>query len=74
MKVTNIKISPPQHAATNEDYEIDLKSMLDPVLARILDRAESAGWDRRKAAYTMMFLAARKVTENRSNSEDEVTS
>ena len=48
-------IPPPSRAATDLNYEADLKVALDPILVELLDRAEAAGWDRRKAAYTVMF-------------------
>ncbi|RWC97968.1 MAG: hypothetical protein EOS32_01850 [Mesorhizobium sp.] len=63
MNVTNFNvIPPPSHAATDLNYEAELKVALDPVLDDLLDRTAAAGWDRRKAAYTIMFLAARKLS------------
>ena len=56
-------IPPPSRAATDLNYEADLRVALDPVLDDLLDRVEAAGWDRRKAAYTVMFLAARNLTD-----------
>jgi hypothetical protein len=35
---------------------------LKPLLTGLLDRAESAGWNRRTAASTLMFLAAQQVS------------
>lgn len=58
-------IPPPSRAATDLNYEADLKTALDPVLSELLDRAEYAGWDRRKATYTVMFLAARCLTDSK---------
>ncbi|RWA69272.1 hypothetical protein [Mesorhizobium sp.] len=63
MNMLNLNAIPsPSRAATDLSYEADLKVALDPVLDDLLDRTEAAGWDRRKAAYTIMFLAARKLT------------
>ena len=55
-------IPPPSRAATDLNY---LKVALDPILVELLDRAEAAGWDRRKAAYRVMFLAARNLTDGK---------
>jgi hypothetical protein len=57
------RFPPPQRSPSDLNHEADLKALLDPVLSELLDRAESAGWDRRKAAYSLMFLAARNVTD-----------
>jgi len=66
MNVMNLDmIPPPSRAATDLNYEADLKTALDPILSELLDRAEHAGWDRRKAAYTVMFLAARNLTDGK---------
>jgi hypothetical protein len=62
MNMTNIeRFPPPQRPPSDLNYDADLKAVLDPVLSELLDRAESAGWDRRKAACCVMFLAARNV-------------
>jgi len=68
MDTINInKIAPPQRAATELNYEADLKAVLEPVLNEVLDMTESAGWDRRKAAYTVMLLAARQLSDGKAN-------
>jgi len=73
MDTTNInKIAPPQRAATELNYEADLRVVLEPVLTEVLDTAESAGWDRRKAAYTVMFLAARQLSAGKSTPKTDV--
>ena len=70
MNVMNLNvIPPPSRAATDLNYEADLKVALDPILDDLLDRTEAAGWDRRKAAYTIMFLAARKLTDTKPSPE-----
>ncbi|UVK57522.1 hypothetical protein DBIPINDM_008108 (plasmid) [Mesorhizobium sp. AR02] len=67
MNMMNFNVlPPPSRAATDLNYEADLKVALDAVLADLLDRTEAAGWDRRKAAYTIMFLAARNLTDSKS--------
>lgn len=73
MDTINInKIAPPQRAATEMNYEADLKAVLEPVLTEVLDMTESAGWDRRKAAYTVMFLAARQLSDGKANPKTDV--
>jgi hypothetical protein len=62
------RISPPTRAATDLMYEAELKATLDPAVAELLDTAETAGWDRRKAAYAVMVLAARNLSEQKANS------
>ncbi|TPI69968.1 hypothetical protein FJ423_30375 [Mesorhizobium sp. B2-8-9] len=43
-------------------YEAECRSALKPLLAGLLDTAESAGWNRRTVASTLMFLAAQHVS------------
>lgn len=43
-------------------YETQCRSALKPLLTGLLDMAESAGWNRRTAASTLMFLAAQHVS------------
>ena len=43
-------------------YEAECRSTLKPLLAGLLDAAESAGWNRRTVASTLMFLAAQQVS------------
>jgi hypothetical protein len=43
-------------------YETECRSALKPLLTGLLDMAESAGWNRRTAASTLMFLAAQHVS------------
>lgn len=59
-------ILPPSNAANDPNYETELKAALDPVLENLFDRTEAAGWDRRKAAYTVMFLAARQLSDGKT--------
>ncbi|TIQ33526.1 MAG: hypothetical protein E5X48_22990 [Mesorhizobium sp.] len=44
-------------------YEAECRNALQPLLAGVLDAAEAAGWRRRTAASTLMFLAAQQVSE-----------
>ncbi|RUV81829.1 hypothetical protein EOA75_31170 [Mesorhizobium sp. M1A.F.Ca.IN.022.07.1.1] len=43
-------------------YEAECRTALQPLLAGLLDAAEAAGWRRRTAASTLMFLAAQQVS------------
>ncbi|TPJ34685.1 hypothetical protein FJ492_18615 [Mesorhizobium sp. B2-5-4] len=49
-------------------YETECRSVLKPLLAGLLDMAEAAGWKRRTAAATLMFLAAKQVSEESETS------
>jgi hypothetical protein len=43
-------------------YETECRSALKPLMSGLLDMAVSAGWNRRTAASTLMFLAAQQVS------------
>lgn len=59
----------PTHPATEFlAYEAECRSVLKPLLAGLLDAAESAGWNRRTAASTLMFLAAKQVSATEASS------
>lgn len=51
-------------------YETECRSALKPLLAGLLDTAEAAGWNRRIAASTLMFLAAQHVSAAAGSSSD----
>ena len=56
-------VPPPTHAeAEFLAYEMQCRNTLKPLLARLLDMAQSAGWNRRTAATALMFLAAHHVS------------
>jgi len=55
-------IASPTHSRTDYAYEAECKEVLAPQLLGVLKGAEAAGWDRRKAAYTLMFLAAQQLS------------
>ncbi|PSJ56254.1 hypothetical protein [Pseudaminobacter soli (ex Li et al. 2025)] len=53
----------PTHAASEFfAYETECRNALRPLLTSLLDMAESAGWNRRTAASTLMFLAAQNLS------------
>ncbi|MBR2686247.1 MAG: hypothetical protein IKE42_00205 [Aquamicrobium sp.] len=57
-------VSAPTHEASEFlNYELECRAVLKPLLANLLDKAEGAGWARRTAASTLMFLAAQHVSE-----------
>lgn len=62
------RIAPPTHPRTDFAYETECKEVLAPQLSGLLEAAESAGWDRRKAAYTIMFLAAKELSDKKEGS------
>lgn len=53
-----MKIPGPTRDEKDRHYETELRSHLEPLFEEILSKSETAGWNRRKVAYTMMFLAA----------------
>jgi hypothetical protein len=56
-------VLPPTYPASEFlAYEMECRSTLKPLLARLLDMAQSAGWNRRTAATALMFLAAHHVS------------
>ncbi len=63
-KMTDIgSVPPPTHSPSQFlAYETECRHALKPLLTGLLDRAESAGWNRRTAASTLMFLAAQQVS------------
>jgi hypothetical protein len=62
MNVINFAaVAPPKYSAKDFHYEDDLRAVLGPLLTGLLDRAEAGGWDRQRAAYAAMILAADEV-------------
>ncbi|RWQ55703.1 hypothetical protein [Mesorhizobium sp.] len=55
------RIAAPTRPKNDFHYETDCRAALAPLVDGLLDMAEQAGWDRRKAAYTLMFLSAQRV-------------
>lgn len=54
--------APTYSASEFLNYEMECRSALAPLLGDLLERAVSAGWTRRTAASTLMFLAAQHVS------------
>lgn len=55
-------IAAPARDELDYRYDADCKAALAPYLTELLGRAETAGWNRRRAAAALMFLAAQQVT------------
>ncbi|MFI0848688.1 hypothetical protein [Mesorhizobium sp. IMUNJ 23232] len=62
--------SPTHPAKDFVRHESECRSALKPLMISLLDMAESAGWNRRTAASTLMFLAAQQLTTTAGNSRD----
>jgi len=54
--------SPTHTASEFLAYETECRAALKPLLTGLLEKAESAGWNRRTVASTLMFLAAQHVS------------
>ena len=52
-------------------HETECRDVLRPWLTGLLDMAESAGWNRRTAASTLMFLAAQHVSSAGTSADYE---
>ncbi len=63
-KMTEIgSVPPPTHSPSQFlAYETECRSALKPLLAGLLDMAVSAGWNRRTASSTLVYLAAQHVS------------
>jgi hypothetical protein len=61
------KIAQPKLPTTDLNDETELKGALEPLFAEVLDELESAGWERRKAAYVVMVLAAEQLSHKGRN-------
>jgi len=60
-------VPPPTHSPNGFlAYETECRHALKPLLTGLLDMAVSAGWNRRTAASTLMFLAAQQVSATAS--------
>jgi hypothetical protein len=63
-KTTGITAVPAPTHAPNEflAYESECRDSFRPLVADLLDMAEAAGWSRRTAASTLMYLAAQHIS------------
>jgi hypothetical protein len=63
-KTTGITAVPAPTHASNEflAYESECRDSFRPLVSDLLDMAEAAGWSRRTAASTLMYLAAQHIS------------
>jgi hypothetical protein len=54
-------IGRPKNPVPHLQYDHDCREALAPHIDALLNRAEAAGWDRRQAASTIMYLAAMRI-------------
>jgi len=56
-----LAIKPPSLDAKAARYDNDCQDALAAQMDNLLDQAEAAGWDRRRAASALMYLAAKRL-------------
>lgn len=56
-----LAIKPPSLEPNAARYDNDCQDALASHLDDLLDRAEAAGWERRRAASALMYLAAKRL-------------
>lgn len=54
-------VEKPNKAKIHFDYEIECREALRPHLEAMIDLAVKAGWDRKVASFSLMYLAAKKA-------------
>lgn len=59
-KMAKETLKGPQHPLNSVAYDTECKEVLTSSIDRLLDEAEAAGWDRSKAASTLMYLSAKR--------------
>lgn len=52
-------VEKPTNAIKHSEYEKECREALRPHLEAMVDLAEKAGWDRKIASYSLMYLAAK---------------
>ena len=52
-------VDKPSSPVRHLDYETECREALKPHLDAMIDLAVKAGWDRKTATYTLMYLAAK---------------
>lgn len=53
-------VDKPKKTKTDSKYEIECREALKPHLDAMVDLAVKAGWDRKVASFSLMYLAAKK--------------
>ena len=59
-----LAIKPPSLHANADRYDNDCQDALAAQIDNLLDQAEAAGWDRRRAASALMYLAAKRLNSS----------
>lgn len=54
-------VDKPSSPLRHIDYEMECRDALRPHLDAMIDLAVKAGWDRKTASYTVMYLAAKSA-------------
>ncbi|MEW9807052.1 hypothetical protein [Mesorhizobium marinum] len=52
-------VQKPKNAIRHSSYETECREALKPHLDSIIDLAVKAGWDRKMASFSLMYLAAK---------------
>lgn len=68
MLIKESLIAGPTTPVGRAPYDNECREALRPHLHAIIDQAVQAGWDRTRAAYTLMYLAAKAPKEHISQS------
>jgi hypothetical protein len=55
------EIKRPRRPLIDMQYDAECREALGPLLEELLDQFEAVGWNRNKAAYEMMYFAARRM-------------
>lgn len=53
-------VDKPKNAPKHSKYEVECREALKPHLDAMVDLAVKAGWDRKIASFSLMYLAAKK--------------
>ncbi|TPN83324.1 hypothetical protein FJ987_17335 [Mesorhizobium sp. CU2] len=57
-------MKPPSLHTNAARYDNDCQDALAAQIENLLDQAEAAGWDRRRAASALMYLAAKRLNSS----------
>ncbi|MBX3597149.1 MAG: hypothetical protein KF874_06200 [Rhizobiaceae bacterium] len=60
---SSFKIDAPTSDAKSPSYDRECRLALKPAFEALLDVASEAGWDRKRVAYEMMYLASHSIAE-----------
>jgi hypothetical protein len=66
-------IASPKSFSHSAAYEAECREALRPHLEAIIDLAVKAGWERSKASYSLMYLAAKAAKTEDADKQGPVT-